>query len=183
LSLGQPRRRDSTLGLAIAAAQAQPAEPLPEVLQFVIEPRTPEGKPLLLSPKDVDVAPSGEVFVLDAPFRVHRLTGVGRLHRILGRIRSRTRPDDEPRRDRGGAGDLAGRGRRVRGGDQHVDRPPLPAGRPVRRSARRHRPHVPREVVAAANGALVEGDPVTGSGLDAEGLRVFRWRQDLPIPT
>lgn len=42
--------------------------------------------------------------------------------------------------------------------------------------------HVPPDSVAAASGGLVEGDYVSGSGLDAEGLRLFRWRIGSEIP-
>ncbi len=40
---------------------------------------------------------------------------------------------------------------------------------------------VPPDTVAVANGRLVEGDYTTGSGLDAEGRRVFRWSEGVPI--
>jgi hypothetical protein len=40
--------------------------------------------------------------------------------------------------------------------------------------------HVPDGAIATASGLLVEGDYNTGSGLDAAGLRVFRWRQRSP---
>ncbi len=43
--------------------------------------------------------------------------------------------------------------------------------------------HVPSDVVAGANGRLVEGSYTGGSGLDGDGLRVFRWRLDQPVPT
>ncbi len=42
---------------------------------------------------------------------------------------------------------------------------------------------VPAEFMAAANGVLEAGDLATGEGLDAEGLRVFRWRLDQPTPS
>ncbi len=42
---------------------------------------------------------------------------------------------------------------------------------------------VPEEGQAAANGYLVEGTYEEGSGVNAEGYRVFRWSQPTPIPT
>jgi hypothetical protein len=42
--------------------------------------------------------------------------------------------------------------------------------------------HVPPDSVGAASGGLVEGDYVSGSGLDAEGLRLFRWRLGSEVP-
>jgi streptogramin lyase len=41
---------------------------------------------------------------------------------------------------------------------------------------------VPHETVAASNGRLEGGDFIRGEGLDEEGLRVFRWHQERPIP-
>jgi hypothetical protein len=43
--------------------------------------------------------------------------------------------------------------------------------------------HVPDGMVAAASGRLMEGDYTSGSGLDTDGLRVFKWEQRQPIPT
>ena len=40
--------------------------------------------------------------------------------------------------------------------------------------------HVPNGSLAAANGLLDGGDYTAGSGLDADGLRVFTWRQGVP---
>lgn len=43
--------------------------------------------------------------------------------------------------------------------------------------------HVPPGLIAASVGRLVEGDYRQGSGLDAQGLQVFRWSLDQPVPT
>jgi hypothetical protein len=42
--------------------------------------------------------------------------------------------------------------------------------------------HVPDGTLGAANGELLEGNLQTGSGLDADGLRIFRWEQEKAIP-
>ncbi len=41
--------------------------------------------------------------------------------------------------------------------------------------------HIPPTMTALASGHLVEGDETSGSGLDSNGLKVFKWEESTPI--